>query len=103
MMPRIRLIVSDPVRYCILHSVLNDDKVSEQVEKEVKPLKGPPKYGTLPVGTVSEIVRYKLLSGWFQVKAHQYRLPTGDIRGGPDPLYILIDDVVLCRSERRSS
>jgi hypothetical protein len=100
--------ICDTLRYQILNSLALDDKVPDLIEVQIKQLKGPPKYisphGDLPVGTVSEILDYRIkINGWRLVKAHQYRLPDGSIRGGPDPLYICIDDAIFVRMPRPST
>jgi len=92
--------VPNALRYRILHSLRLDEKVSDTIELEVKQLTGPSPnivpHGDLPVGTVSEILNYRVkVNGHRLVKAHQYRLPDGSIRGGPDPKYIRIDDATF--------
>ena len=92
--------VPDALRYRILHSLRLNEKVSDTIELEVRRLTGPSPnivpHGDLPVGTVSEILNYRVkVNGYRLVKAHQYRLPDGSVRGGPDPKYIRIDDVTF--------
>ena len=95
-MPPQRCPVTDEVRYSILHSLQLENKISTYISLEIEPRPGPVKYHTLPPDTVSEILRYRVkANGWVVVKAHQYRLPDGSIRGGPDPKYIRIDDAVF--------
>ncbi len=92
--------VPDALRYRILHSLRLDEKVSDTIELQVKRLTGPSPnivpHGDLPVGTVSEVLNYKVkVNGHRLMKAHQYRLPDGSIKGGPDPKYIRIDDAIF--------
>lgn len=106
-MPRTKITLPDSDRYAIFHSldlVNKDDFIMVEVENH----RGPPKYD-LPLGTISQIVRYKVPShhinaddDWTVVKAHQYLFPDGTIHGGPDPLYICLDDIVIGRSPRQS-
>ena len=92
--------VPDALRYRILHSLRLDEKVSDTIELQVKRLTGPSPnivpHGDLPVGTVSEVLNYRVkVNGHRLMKAHQYRLPDGSITGGPDPKYIRIDDAIF--------
>ena len=100
-----KVIVPDSLRYRIFHSLRLDEEVSDIIELRVKRLTGPSPnivpHGDLPVGTVSEILNYSVkANGHRLVKAHQYRLPDGTIRGGPDPKYIRIDDVIFVPTSR---
>ncbi len=78
------------------------------IEKNVEDRPVPPKYiaGRLPFppGTVSQKIYYMITpqdgEPWLLAKVHQYLLPDGTIRGGPDPLYIRLHDVVLTRTEK---
>ena len=99
--------VPDALRYRILHSLQLNAKVSDTIELQVKSLTGPSPnivpHGDLPVGTVSEILSYSVkANGHRLVKAHQYRLPDGSIRGGPDPKYICIDDAIFVQMPKGS-
>ena len=99
-MPLEKVVIQNPLRYDIFHSLDLEAKADDIIDIIIETLPGPPKHitpkGDLPVGTVSEIVRYKVrATNWVVVKAHQYRLPNGTIRGGPDPKYICLDDIVL--------
>ena len=101
---RVKVPVPDELRYEILASLGLPGKVSRTIEEQVITKPGPPLYilphGDLPVGTVSQLLKYRVKSnGWRLLTAHQYVLPTGEIRGGPDPLYINLDDVVICRAK----
>ena len=101
-MPCKKVIIPDPLRYSIFHSLNLEAKVGSIIETRIETLPGPPKYitpkGNLPVGTVSELIYYRVrANGWVVVKAHQYRLPNGTVRGGPDPKYIRLDDIVLVK------
>ena len=92
--------ISDEIRYSLLDALGLDEKVPDIIDLEIKQLKGPPifivPYGDLPVGTVSEILNFTVkINGWKLVRAHQYRLPDGTVKGGPDPKYIKIDDAVF--------
>ena len=105
-MPRVRVVLPDRERYHIFEILDLFSKVKRGViEIKVKSHPGPPKYivpfGDLPEGTVSQTLQFRLPlpSGWKIVKAHQYLLPDGSIRGGPDPLYICIDDLVIARAQ----
>ena len=99
-MPREKVIIENSLRYSIFHGLDLEAKAGTIIDILIRTLPGPPKYitphGDLPVGTVSEIVRYIVrANGWVVVKAHQYRLPDGSIRGGPDPKYIRLGDIVF--------
>ena len=92
--------IPDDIRYSLLDALRLDEKVPDIVHLEIKQLKGPPRfivpYGDLPVGTVSEILNFTVrINGWKLVRAHQYRLPDGTVKAGPDPKYIKIDDAVF--------
>ncbi len=102
--------LSDQERYAIFLELNIPTKVIQGwIEEEIK-TSHRPQYieplGDLPVGTVGQQIKYfvKLANGerWELAKVHQYRLPDGTIRGGPDPLYICLDDVVLTRTEKRN-
>ena len=103
--------LTDPERYAAFRELsLSDKQRMGWVEVETEDRPGPPKYirGRLPfpTGTVPQVLRYWIrLSGggrWLLAKIHQYKLPDGSIRGGPDPLYIRLYDVTLTRVEKRS-
>jgi len=93
--------VPNSFRYQVFESLDLDSKVETGIlERSITQRPGPSPnivpYGDLPVGTVSEIVEFKVVAnGWRLVRAHQYRLPNGEVRGGPDPKYIRLDDIVI--------
>lgn len=97
--------LSDNERYAAFRELNLSEKVrTGWVEEIVSDRPGPIKYtrpwGNLPRGTISQVVRYVVKSnGWELVKVHRYRLPNGQIRGGPDPLYIRLYDVVFTRAK----
>jgi hypothetical protein len=45
-------------------------------------------------GSVSQIVAYRLPNGQKIATVHQYVYPSGEIRGKPDPKYLLVDGVI---------
>ena len=103
-----KCVLSDAVRYAVFRSLGLDQKIPATIDLRIKTKPGPSvpivPEGDLPEGTVSEILQYTVkVNGWRLVKAHQYRLPDGTIRGGPDPLYIRLDDVVICRAKDRTT
>lgn len=107
-MPRTIVFLPDLERYHIFEILDLPSKVGKGlIELTIRTHFGPPEYivpfGDLPEGTVSQILRYRLPppNGWKLVKAHQYLLPDGTIRG-PDPLYICIDELVVGRSKDRT-
>ncbi len=97
-MPSTKVVLSNDERYDIFHSLELDSKTPGFVEVEITTLKGPTRYN-VPPGTVSQIARYRIRSnGWQIAKAHWYLFPDGSIRGGPDPLYMRFDDVIISRA-----
>jgi hypothetical protein len=99
-MAPMRVVIPTALRYHIFRSLNLEAKAEDTISIRVKSLKGPPEYitpnGDLPKGTVSEVVYYTVkVNGWKVVKAHQYRLPGGSVRNGPDPKYIRLDDVIF--------
>ena len=105
-MPPVRIVPEDTFRYHLFTILDLAAKVQRgDIELVVKNHSGPTKYivpnGDLPEGTISQTLHYRLPApnGWRLVKAHQYLLPDGSIRGGPDPLYIRIDDLIVMRGQ----
>ncbi len=100
-MPRVKVVLSDDERYHILDLLAILRKGPDFIAKRETIRPGPPKYGALPPGTVSVITHFILkINGWEIMKSHHYRLPDGSVTGGPDPLYMCIDDAVFVRSPR---
>ena len=92
--------VPNDFRYQILHALDLNNKVSSTIDLEIRQRPGPPIYiiphGDLPPGTVSEVLEYTIKSNGFKlVKAHQYRLPDGTVKGEADPKAIYLDDIVV--------
>lgn len=106
---RIKVVLQDDERYRIYYSLNLDNKPAELIRKTIENRPGPVKFKTLPFGTVAQVVRWHVIgadddgSDWTVVKAHQYLLPDGSITGGPDPKYIVIDDVVMVTAPRSGS
>jgi hypothetical protein len=102
-MSLMKVVPPDSLRYQVFNALQLESKVSKTVEKTVIK-RGAPKYihpyGNLPPGTVSEHITYTIkLNGYQIAKVHQYRLPDGTIRGGPDSLFMRLDDIVICRQK----
>ena len=88
-MPPTKVVPEDTFRYHLFEILDLSAKIERgQIELVIKSQPGPPKYiapkGNLPEGTISQILIYRLPApnGWKLVKAHQYLLPDGTIRGG---------------------
>lgn len=105
-MPTAQFIVvfSNADRYDLFHSLQLEEKFAKHtlIRKEVKDKRGPINAAGLPEGTISQVIKY-IINGaeWTVAKVHQYKLPDGRIKGGPDPIYMCFDDVVIVREEKR--
>lgn len=101
-----KVVLSNTDRYDLFHSLQLEEKFEKNtlIRKEVKNKRGPINAEGLPEGTISQAIKYIVKGAeWTVAKAHQYKLPDGRIVGGPDPLYMRFDDVVLVREERRKT
>ena len=61
-------------------------------EREISPRKR--RQLGMPHGSVSQMVAYRLPGGQLVARVHQYAQASGEVRGKPDPKYLLIDGVV---------
>ena len=104
--------LTDTERYGVLRELDLENKARNGlIQRVTNNRPGPPKYirgkFPFPVGTIPQMITYSIQPQtgrlWILAKVHQYQLPDGSIRGGPDPLFIRLDDVVLTRMEKRTS
>jgi hypothetical protein len=103
------VILSDQERYAAFSELLLEEKLEKgwievEIDNRPGPIKIVPWKTPFPKDTVAQKIRYfiRAKSGerWPLAKVHQYKLPDGQIRGGPDPLTIRLNDVILTRREK---
>jgi hypothetical protein len=69
-------------------------KVEEDIERSREIAQGLCRKLDMPIGSLSQIVAYRLPGLGKVALVHQYVRPDGTVRGRPDPKYLVVEGVI---------